>query len=130
MADSNRLEQVFMNLVLNARQAMEEKKPETAGVAPDNVLTVRSFQENGQVVVTVTDTGTGIPETLNEKIFEPFFTTKKVGEGTGLGLSISYEIVKDYRGTIEIESAKGKGSTFKITFPVREEKEKGAVDNV
>jgi PAS domain S-box-containing protein len=130
MADSNRLEQVFMNLVLNARQAMEEKKQETAGVTPECTLTVRSFQEKGQVVVTVTDTGTGIPETINEKIFEPFFTTKKVGEGTGLGLSISYEIVKDYRGTIEIESAKGKGSTFKITFPVREEKEKGAGDNV
>ena len=126
MADSNRLEQVFMNLVLNARQAMEEKKQEITGVDSDNTLTVRSFQENGQVVVTVTDTGTGIPDTLNEKIFEPFFTTKKVGEGTGLGLSISYEIVKDYRGTIEIESAKGKGSTFKITFPVHEEEEKGA----
>jgi histidine kinase len=130
MADSNRLEQVFMNLVVNARQTIEEKKQETAGVAPENTLTVRSFQENGRVVVTVTDTGKGIPETIREKIFQPFFTTKKVGKGTGLGLSISYEIVKDYKGTIEAESAEGKGSTFKITFPVREEEEKGAEDNV
>jgi len=124
-ADSNRLEQVFMNLVINARQAMEEIKQQSPDVIPQKVLTVRSFQLNDRVVVTVTDTGPGIPESIREKIFEPFFTTKKAGEGTGLGLSISYGIVKDFNGTIEIESETGKGSTFKITFPVSKEEERG-----
>jgi signal transduction histidine kinase len=76
-------------------------------------------------VVTVTDTGTGIPDDLKDKIFEPFFTTKEVGKGTGLGLSISYGIVKDYDGTIEVESELGKGATFKLTFPACDEGENG-----
>lgn len=118
--DSNRLEQVFMNLVINARQALEEKEQMSPDETPDKVLTVRSFQLDDRVVVTVSDTGPGISENIREKIFEPFFTTKKAGEGTGLGLSISYGIVKDYDGTIEVESVAGKGSTFKITLPVCE----------
>jgi len=123
MGDSNRLEQVFIDLVINARDAMEDRKKQLAGSDLSNTLTVRSFTENSQVVVTITDTGTGIPEEIREKIFEPFFTTKKVGEGTGLGLSISYGIVKDYNGTIEVESEVGKGTTFKMTFPAYEEEE-------
>ncbi len=63
-------------------------------------------------MVQVTDTGIGMSEEVKDKIFEPFFTTKKVGKGTGLGVSISYGIVKDYDGTIEIESEVGKGTTF------------------
>ncbi len=121
--DANRLEQVFMDLVINARDSLEEKK---RGFVTGKVVTrlgIRSFRENGNVVITVWDTGTGIPNEIREKIFEPFFTTKEVGRGTGLGLSISYGIVKDYGGTIEVESEEGKGSTFKITFPAwREEK--------
>jgi histidine kinase len=76
-------------------------------------------------VVTFTDTGTGIPDNLKDKIFEPFFTTKEVGKGTGLGLSISYGIVKDYDGTIEVESNLGKGATFRLTFPSWGEDENG-----
>jgi PAS domain S-box-containing protein len=117
VADSNRLEQVFMNLVINARQAMKEKDQQFPDVTPDNTLTVRSFQENGHVVVTVTDTGMGIPDDICAKMFEPFFTTKEAANGTGLGLSISHGIVKDYNGMIKVESVAGKGSTFKITFP-------------
>jgi PAS domain S-box-containing protein len=123
MGDSNRLEQVFVDLVINARDAMEEKKKQLADSDLSNTLTVRSFKENSQVVVTITDTGTGIPDEIREKIFEPFFTTKRVGEGTGLGLSISYGIVQDYNGTIEVESEVGKGSTFKTSFPAYEEEE-------
>ena len=80
-------------------------------------MTIRTYQEKGRVVAVVRDNGSGIPERVKEKIFEPFFTTKDVGRGTGLGLSISYGIIKDYDGTIEVESMPGSGTTFKITFP-------------
>jgi PAS domain S-box-containing protein len=125
MGDTNRLEQVFINLVVNSRNAIEAKKGEFAKGEVESTLTVRSFQENGRVVVTFTDTGTGIPDNLKDKIFEPFFTTKEVGKGTGLGLSISYGIVKDYDGTIEVESNLGKGATFRLTFPSWGEDENG-----
>jgi histidine kinase len=125
MGDTNRLEQVFINLVVNARNAMEGKKGEFARGEVESILTVRSFQENNSVVVTVADTGTGISNDLKDKIFEPFFTTREVGKGTGLGLSISYGIIKDYDGTIEVESELGKGATFKLTFPACYEGENG-----
>ncbi len=117
MGDRNRLEQVFIDLVINAKDAMEEKKRRREEQGVEAVLTVRSFKENGDVVVTIGDTGIGIAEDIRDKIFEPFFTTKEVGEGTGLGLSISYGIIKDYHGTIVVESEEGKGTTFKISFP-------------
>jgi PAS domain S-box-containing protein len=122
--DSIRLEQVFVDLINNARDAMEAKTKQATGVRLDNTLTVRSFQQDGQVVVTITDTGTGIPDNIIDKIFEPFFTTKNVGEGTGLGLSIGYGIIKDYNGTLEVKSKVGEGTTFKISFPAGEEDER------
>jgi len=109
---SNRLEQVFLNLVMNARDAMDE-----GGDRAEKVLHIRSFQEGDLVGVAVADTGVGIPEEIRERIFEPFFTTKEVGKGTGLGLSISYGIVKDCGGTIRVESKVGAGTTFILTFP-------------
>ncbi|MFP3869273.1 MAG: ATP-binding protein [Syntrophobacteria bacterium] len=114
---SNRLEQIFINLVMNARDAMEEKQTVAYQGEQERVLTIRSFRDDGKVVVLVSDTGTGMPEAIKERIFEPFFTTKEVGKGTGLGLSISYGIVKDYGGNIEVESEVGVGTTFKLTFP-------------
>jgi signal transduction histidine kinase len=110
MADSNKLEQVFLNLVVNARQAIEEKGK------PGGKVAIRSFLHKGKVAVSVADTGAGIPEAILDKIFEPFFTTKEVGAGTGLGLSISYGIVKDYGGTMEVKSQLGVGTTFLLTF--------------
>jgi histidine kinase len=73
--------------------------------------------DGGSVFVEVCDTGIGIPRHILDKIFEPFFTTKEVGKGTGLGVSISYGIVKDYDGSIEIESKVGEGTTFILRFP-------------
>jgi PAS domain S-box-containing protein len=116
LAHNNRLEQVIFNLVTNARDAINQKQE--AGIGTDKaVITIRSFSENGRVVVTVSDTGIGIPESVKERIFEAFFTTKEMGEGMGLGLSITYGIVKDYDGNIEIESEEGKGTTFILSFP-------------
>ncbi len=139
MADENRLEQVFINLLINARDAieakMEEKTEAKTGKKTDAkmeecaektlepheikkqiFLTTRT--ENGQVIVEIEDTGTGIPAPVQEKIFEPFFTTKDAGKGTGLGLSISYGIVKDYGGDITVTRGRhGGGALFILTFP-------------
>lgn len=125
IGDSNALEQAFIALVVNARDAMEEKKAKFVEGDCPCILTVKTFEENGHVVVTITDTGTGIPHDIKERIFEPFFTTKKVGQGTGLGLSISYGVIKDYNGTIDVESKVDKGTTFRIAFPVCDEGRKG-----
>ncbi len=121
LADSNRLEQVFIDLVVNARDAMGEEKVGLDGETFENTLTVKTFQENGQVTVTIADTGIGISDDIKDKVFEPLFTTKEVGKGTGLGLSISYGIIKDYDGTIEVETEPDKGTTFKITLPACDE---------
>ncbi len=113
----NRLEQVFINLVMNARDAIEEKRESPHLKEQESVLTIRTYREEGKVVAIVRDNGKGMPESVKEKIFEPFFTTKEVGKGTGLGLSISYGIIKDYEGSIEVESMAGSGTIFKIAFP-------------
>jgi len=117
IAEHNRLEQVFINLVSNAIDAMDEKSNQPEGSDNSKKLSIKSILENGQVAVYVSDSGIGMSEEVQAKLFEPFFTTKKVGKGTGLGVSISYGIVKDYDGDIEIESEVGKGTTFKLTFP-------------
>jgi PAS domain S-box-containing protein len=119
MGDENQLEQVFINLVINARDAILalEKAPGESGDGPDKTITIRTLLENERIVVTVTDTGHGIPESLLDRVFEPFFTTKKPGKGTGLGLSISYGIIKEHNGTIEIVSTQKQGTSFRLTFP-------------
>jgi histidine kinase len=114
--DRNRLEQVFLNLIMNARDAMDEKQ-ERAGQDVEKVLRISSRTAGDQVVVNLSDTGLGMSEAVKEKIFEPFFTTKPVGKGTGLGLSISFGIVRDYDGIIGVESVQGRGTTFTISFP-------------
>ena len=121
LADPNRLEQVFVNLLINARDAIEKKGEQRTGKDEEKRITLKTRAEDGTVAVEVSDTGTGIPKALLDKIFEPFFTTKKVGKGTGLGLSISYGIVRDYDGTIEVVSEEGEGATFIIRFPRIEE---------
>jgi C4-dicarboxylate-specific signal transduction histidine kinase len=117
LAEHNRLEQVFINLVSNAIDAMDEKSSQTDLQDANKQLSIKSFMEDDRVTVLVVDTGTGMSEEVKNKIIEPFFTTKKVGKGTGLGVSISYGIVKDYGGHIDIESEIGRGTTFKLAFP-------------
>ena len=117
LAHNNRLEQVFFNLLTNARDAITQKHKAGAG-SDDRIISVRSYPEDGRVVVTVSDTGIGIPDDARDKVFEPFFTTKEAGKGMGLGLSIVYGIVKDYEGDIHVEGGEWGGATFKLTFPV------------
>jgi len=105
------MNQVFMNLLVNAAHAIEQQ----------GVITVRSWEEGGYVCVAVADTGQGIPEANLNRIFEPFFTTKEVGKGTGLGLSITYDIVKKHNGEITVRSEPGKGTVFTVRIPVVEE---------
>jgi len=116
LARKTRIEQVIFNLVANARDAVMRKKAARPGAVKPAVK-IRSFYENEQVALTVTDNGGGIPQDILDKVFEPFFTTKEVGSGMGLGLSISYGIVKDYNGNIDIQSKEGEGTTVKLTFP-------------
>jgi len=120
LGDANRLEQVLINLILNARDAMlspDDAAPGTPQASPMFVK-IRSFLDGDRVVVTVADTGPGIPDAIKSKVFEPFFTTKIVTEGTGLGLSISYGIIKEHQGTIEIDGRYTDGAMFRLTFPV------------
>jgi histidine kinase len=119
LGDANRLEQVLINLIMNARDAIEERRrelPELKGR-----IAIASFVDQGQAVVTVADNGGGIPAPNLDRIFEPFFTTKEVGKGTGLGLSISYGIVRDFGGSIKVDNRPGEGATFRLGFPLRRE---------
>jgi two-component system NtrC family sensor kinase len=111
LGDLNQLQQVLLNLSLNACEAMP-----TGGK-----LTITSTICEGKIVVRLTDTGAGISKDLFDKIFEPFFTTKPVGKGTGLGLSVSYGLIQTHGGTLEVESEEGKGSVFTITLPTAED---------
>jgi PAS domain S-box-containing protein len=106
---ASQINQVFMNMLVNAGQAIEEK----------GEITLRSGTEGDHVWVEISDTGKGIPQENLMRIFEPFYTTKPVGKGTGLGLSLSYSIVKKHQGRIEVHSEVGRGSTFKIILPVQ-----------
>ena len=108
--DRGRLQQVLMNLLLNAADAMP------AG----GTLTVTASESAGRVRVLVSDTGVGIPPEHLERIYDPFFTTKPRGRGTGLGLSVSYGIIKEHSGTLTAESAPGEGSRFIVSLPIAE----------
>lgn len=116
LANKNRLEQVFFNLITNARDAIENF-PLTEEGDTACIITIHTQVENGFVVFSITDTGVGIPEESKEKIFEPFYTTKEIGKGMGLGLSITYRIVRDFGGTIEVESPAVGGTRFILRFP-------------
>jgi two-component system, cell cycle sensor histidine kinase and response regulator CckA len=113
-ASGARLGQVFLNLILNAAQALDEAE------AKRNVVTVRSFDEGAEVVVEISDNGPGIAAEILPRIFESFFTTKPRGMGTGLGLPISLGIVRTLGGEIIVDSRAGKGATFRVRLPADE----------
>ncbi len=112
------IKQVFMNLLVNAYQSIEEK---LGGHGETGRIQLRTEQRGDQVIVTVVDTGGGIAPGNLDRIFDPFFTTKKVGTGTGLGLSTSYSIVQRHGGAIRVESTPGRGTTFRVLLPVDED---------
>jgi len=105
---NNRLQQVFLNLFMNARDAMPS----------GGMLEVRTTSNNGTVEVEITDTGSGIPRESLHRIFDPFFTTKSSGRGTGLGLSVTYGIIQEHAGRIDVRSTLGQGTSFRLEFPV------------
>ena len=111
-ADPHQLQQVFLNLVINAEQAM-------TAAHDRGVLSIRTQRVRDVLYVTVADDGPGIPNELVSKIFDPFFTTKEVGAGTGLGLSVCYGIVKEHGGELHVKSEEGKGTTFTIELPLQ-----------
>ena len=118
LADRIRLEQVFLNLLTNARHAMEE--------SPRRILSVRTRHDPVAplpLAIEIADTGTGFSPDIADKLFAPFFSTKKAGRGTGLGLSISLGIIKDHKGAIEAAGTEGHGATFTIRLPVGQEEQ-------
>ena len=106
------LNQVFMNLLINAVQAISDH----------GKITISTRREDDLIKITIADTGVGIPAEILNKIFDPFFTTKPIGKGTGLGLSISYSIINKHGGRLEVESLVGSGTTFSVFLPVQQPK--------
>jgi C4-dicarboxylate-specific signal transduction histidine kinase len=110
LGNAIQLEQVFLNLLTNARDAVAQ--------STRKAISISSCCERQRVRLMFKDTGPGIPVGLEQRVFDPFFTTKEVGAGTGLGLSIAYGIVRDHEGTISVDNAAGRGATFVVEFPL------------
>jgi PAS domain S-box-containing protein len=111
MADAGQIQQVFLNIILNAEQAMTRSNK-------DGHLLVKTGQTGDRITITFRDDGIGIPKKYLPRLFDPFFTTKGVGEGTGLGLSISYGIIQEHNGRIYAKGQPGKGATFVVELPI------------
>jgi len=108
VADPQQIEQVLVNIINNAIQAMEK----------GGKLIIKTSSDKGIIAISITDTGCGIPENHIDRIFDPFFSTKEIGKGTGLGLSVSYGIIKAHGGEIHVSSREGQGTTFVIELPI------------
>jgi len=121
MGNPIQLEQVFINLLTNARDALAS--------VPRKVITISCAVKTDVVELQVDDTGPGIPAGLEQRIFDPFFTTKEVGAGTGLGLSITYGIIKDHQGTITVQNRPGEGALFLIQLPLTRQDGEGRGGN-
>jgi signal transduction histidine kinase len=108
LADESQIRQIVMNLTINAIHAMED----------GGMLTIATRSRGSEIVLSVRDSGKGIPEDIKDKIFLPFFTTKDVDMGTGLGLSVVHGIVQSHHGRIKVASAAGRGAEFKVYLPL------------
>lgn len=124
-ADPTEIYEIIMNLCTNAYHAMES----SGGCLGVNINAASlNFMDQNQLdllpgrycILTVSDTGVGIPDKIVDQIFEPYFTTKKIGKGSGLGLAVVHGIVKNYRGSVSIQSQVGKGTVFKVFLPLVE----------
>jgi signal transduction histidine kinase len=104
----NQLNQVFMNILINASHSIEYRGD----------IYIKTYTKNNKAIIEIKDTGMGIPKENLKRIFDPGFTTKSKGIGTGLGLSIVYQIIEDHNGSIEVESESGKGTMFRIMLPI------------
>jgi signal transduction histidine kinase len=113
LGNAIQLEQVFINLLTNARDALE--------ASPQKTIRIATESDGEEIRIAFADTGSGIAPEVEQRIFDPFFTTKEVGTGTGLGLSITYSIVKEHGGEITISSEPGGGARFLIALPVSDE---------
>jgi signal transduction histidine kinase len=125
--EAHQLEQVWINLMSNARDALDEKELKVnsgelslAEYRKTLTISVSHQKDLHTVCVTFTDNGMGMSEEQKKKIFEPFFTTKGVGKGTGLGLSISHGIIEKHNAKIEVDSQPGEHTAFIISFPTQE----------
>jgi two-component system, NtrC family, sensor kinase len=116
MIDTTRLKQVWLNLLVNALQAMPNGG--RLAVTTHWLPVLEDRQDDRQVAVRIADTGSGIPSTVLPRIFEPFYTTRPTGQGTGLGLSVSLGIVQDHGGSIKVDTQEGKGTTLTVWLPV------------
>jgi len=119
------INQVILNLVVNAAHAIADKN-KANGTTAKGTITVTSRVEDGFAVVSISDTGGGIPEAIRKRIFEPFFTTKEVGRGTGQGLSIAHNVIKAHGGTLDFVTELGKGTTFNVRLPLSDSAEEAA----
>jgi len=108
--DTQRMQEVFLNLIINAAQSIQGKGRIT--------LTATKDENTGEVVIEVRDTGQGIPEEIQGQLFDPFYTTKEEGQGTGLGLSVVYGIIQKHQGSITVQSEPGQGASFFIRLPL------------
>jgi two-component system NtrC family sensor kinase len=104
------INQVIMNIVINGAHAITAERGR---------ITIRTGCDDVNVWIEIADNGAGIPKEILSRIFDPFFTTKPIGSGTGLGLSLSYGIIQKHSGQIDVQSAPGSGTTFRITLPIR-----------
>ncbi len=111
--NSNELEQVLTNLILNAKDAIKQSSGR-------GKIEIKTEEKAKQIKITVSDNGIGIPKENVSKIFDPFFTTKEIGKGTGLGLSVTFGIIEKHKGKIEVSSDLGNGTTFIVSLPILE----------
>ena len=111
---AGKINQVFMNIINNAVHALADNLDKIS----DPIITIRTRSLNDHVKIEIEDNGPGMPEHVRQRIFEPFFTTKPVGKGTGLGLSIVYSIIENHKGTLEVVTEEGQGTSFIISLPI------------